>query len=373
MVEISTQCSEGSSCYPDRTRLPVVHRCIEHRLGSTLEYIDGVRCMDNNRENTPQQRTRVRSHTQSHALLAAEAYGSDSPGCVRQFHCSTNSQGGTRSIQMCRRTKKLLLMCQANQIVLQARNIPGKLNVLADILSRPSHISGTEWSLHPSVVRTLTRKWGIALLDLFATMWNHKLPPFVSPVPDPSAMAVDAVSMSWKTLWANAYPPPALLPRVLEKAQRDHCELILIAPHWPQAMWFPLLLGILVQPPLRIPNSPRLLSRSDPSRSVQSPATRVGSIRDTLCTVCSRGFSVDVASRVSRLQRESTLAIYESKWRIFTAWCNIQNNNPLSASEIVVSDFLLHLHTEKHLAISTIAGYQMAIASTLPATFGAEV
>ena len=59
--------------------------------------------------------------------------------------------------------------------------------------------------------------------------------------------------------------------------------------------------------------------RSDPPRYVQSPATRVESIRDTLC---SRDLSVDVASRVSRPKRESTLAIYKSKWRIFIAWCN---------------------------------------------------
>ena len=65
---------------------------------------------------------------------------------------------------------------------------------------------------------------------------------------------------------------------------------------------------------------------------------------------------------------ESTLVIYESKWRIFTDWCNLQHINPLSASENVVSEFLLHLLTEKHLAISTIACYQMAIASTLRAT-----
>ncbi|KAK2161927.1 hypothetical protein NP493_1552g00011 [Ridgeia piscesae] len=44
-----------------KTRHPVVHRCIEHRLGSTLECIDGVRCMDNNN-------TRVRSHTQTTPL-----------------------------------------------------------------------------------------------------------------------------------------------------------------------------------------------------------------------------------------------------------------------------------------------------------------
>ena len=46
---------------------------------------------------------------------------------------------------------------------------------------------------------------------------------------------------------------------------------------------------------------------------------------------------------------------------------------PLLATERVVSEFLLHLHTEKHLAILTIAGYQMATASTLCATFGVEL
>ena len=76
---------------------------------------------------------------------------------------------------------------------------------------------------------------------------------------------------------------------------------------------------------------------------------------------------------IIRTQRESTLAIYESKWRIFTAWCKIQHINPLSATESVVSEFFLHLHTEKHLAISTIASYQMAITNTLRATSGAEV
>ena len=95
----SVQCSEGSPNYPDRTRHSVVHGCIEHRLGNTLECIDGVRCTDNNRENTSHQRTRVRSHTQSHAPLAAEAYGSDSPGCVRQLHCSVlHQQAGLNKV-----------------------------------------------------------------------------------------------------------------------------------------------------------------------------------------------------------------------------------------------------------------------------------
>ena len=48
MSNVSTQCSEGSTSYTHS----VVHGCIQHRLGRTLECIDGVQCMDNNRETT---------------------------------------------------------------------------------------------------------------------------------------------------------------------------------------------------------------------------------------------------------------------------------------------------------------------------------
>ena len=102
--------------------------------------------------------------------------------------------------------------------------------------------------------------------------------------------------------------------------------------------------------------------RSGPSGPFQSPATREESVRDTLCN---RGFSIDIASHASRTQQDFKLGIYESKWRILFVWC--------IASESVVSNFLLHFHTDKHLAISTIAGYQMAIASTLCAISGVEV
>ena len=192
-------------------------------------------------------------------------------------------------------------------------------------------MSGTQWSLHPSVFRALTREWGIPLLDLFAMRWNHKVPLFVFPIPDPSAMTVDAVPMSWKAMWAYACPPPALLPRVLEKAQWDQCKLILIAPHWPQATLRDI--GTISTLDTQHSSVTISASRSDPPRSVQSPATCVESIRDALC---SKGFLIDVASRVSRPQRESTLTIYESKWRIVTDWCNIQLINPLSATETVV-------------------------------------
>jgi hypothetical protein len=35
---------------------------------------------------------------------------------------------------------------------------------------------------------------------------NHKLDTFVSPVPDPLTYAVDAMSISWKGMFAYAFP-----------------------------------------------------------------------------------------------------------------------------------------------------------------------
>ncbi|KAK2183445.1 hypothetical protein NP493_312g05018 [Ridgeia piscesae] len=68
MVDVSTQCSEGSTSYlPTEQDTQFVHGCFEHRLGTTLECSDGVRCMDNNGEYTSHQHARFGSHTNSHA------------------------------------------------------------------------------------------------------------------------------------------------------------------------------------------------------------------------------------------------------------------------------------------------------------------
>ena len=76
---------------PRQTRHSVVHGCIEHRLGSTLECIDSVRYMDNNRENTSHRRTRVRSLMGLTVLVASEN------STVVSY---INKQGGTWSIQL---------------------------------------------------------------------------------------------------------------------------------------------------------------------------------------------------------------------------------------------------------------------------------
>ena len=56
---------------------------------------------------------------------------------------------------------------------------------------------------HPDRVVPPNNMQQVAKIDLFATRFN-KLPLFVSPIPDPLALAVDALSLSWEDLEAYA-------------------------------------------------------------------------------------------------------------------------------------------------------------------------
>ena len=99
--------------------------------------------------------------------------------------------------------------------------------------------------------------------DLFATRFNNKLPLFVSPVPDPLAAAVDALRLLWEDLDAYAFPPAAILGKVVEKLQDSPCKkIILIASGWPNMPWFWDPVTMSSQIPLSLPTLPNLLTQS---------------------------------------------------------------------------------------------------------------
>ena len=165
-----------------------------------------------------------------------------------------NKQGGMRSGSLCALLWRLLSWCHPRGITLWARHIPGHLNVIADKLSRHNQVIQTEWSLSQPVFTLLCSKWTQPQVDLFATRFNHKLPRFVSPVPDSTAWAVDALSLQWDQLEAYPFPPLSLLPQVISKFRDQGCrKMILIAPGWPNMPWFWDLVDLSVQIPFRLP------------------------------------------------------------------------------------------------------------------------
>ena len=118
-----------------------------------------------------------------------------------------NKQGGTHSAEMCALLWKIMTWCHHYHITLKARHIPGCLNVMADLLSRSNQVQSTERSLHPQVFKQICQKWFTPRVDLFATHLNHKLPLYVSPIPDPRAWDIDALNINWTNLTASYGSP----------------------------------------------------------------------------------------------------------------------------------------------------------------------
>ena len=163
-----------------------------------------------------------------------------------------NRQGGTRSPQLCLQTWELLRWCVTNKVTLSAVHLAGRLNIMADALSR-GKVLPTEWMLHPSVVQSIFMTLERPHIDLFASALNNQLPVYCARGQDPKAWASDAFSISWENMLGYASPPISLLPRVITKIAREQCRVILIAPFWPRQPWFQRLIRLLVHPPLILP------------------------------------------------------------------------------------------------------------------------
>ena len=115
-----------------------------------------------------------------------------------------------RSGPLCALLWRILTWCSRNEVILKARHIPGRLNVIADKLSRLGQTIQTEWSLNPEVFQAICNQWHRPTVDLFATRFNNKLPQFVSLVPDPLAWPVEAIALV-PSLATQKYQTPSRL------------------------------------------------------------------------------------------------------------------------------------------------------------------
>ena len=80
-----------------------------------------------------------------------------------------------------------------------------------------------------------------------------------------------------------------------------------------------------------------------------------------------RGFSQAAADQIARGRRQSSCAVYDSKWRVFAGWCAGQSVDPFQVTIQKLADFFVYLFQVKHLNPRTIKGYRSAISSTISA------
>ena len=258
---------------------------------------------------------------------------------------------------MCPLLWKIMTWCHRYQITLNARHIPGCLNVMVDLLSRSNQVQSTEWSLHPQVFKQICLKWFTPHVDLFATHLNHKVPLYVFPVPDQNAWDIDALNINWSGLTAYAYRPTALLHRVIQKMAiklPDHHNS-------PRLARDALVLGpsaALYRDPTST-SSFKNSSQTVPQLCVpqQSTASQPPCLVTRNGQLQEQGFSVEVAE-----------TIYKSKWALFGRWCRENSVDFFTPSVKQVSDFFMYLYQGLNRHPSTIDGYRTAIVDTLGPT-----
>ena len=170
-----------------------------------------------------------------------------------------NAFGGMTSHDMDWLAKKIWNWCLARDIFVSASYIPGSSNVYADFSSR-NFSDTTEWKLKRDIFVRLCGQCFLPDIDLFASRLNFQVPRYVSWFPQHGAFKSDAFSFCWSEFLPYIFAPFNLIGKVLNKIVEDRVDkALLVVPHWPCQTWFPLLLSLLSDFPIRMPRHRDLL------------------------------------------------------------------------------------------------------------------
>ena len=141
------------------------------------------------------------------------------------------------SLALMKEIRTLFYLLESRRIILEPEYIRSEDNVIPDRLSREAN--NDDYKLHPRLYRRLQRHFGPRTVDRFASYRNRQCERYNSLTWDVGTEAVDAFSQRWEDdhNWCN--PPWSLLPRLVNfLTHRPRVEAVVIAPEWPQAMWF---------------------------------------------------------------------------------------------------------------------------------------
>lgn len=141
--------------------------------------------------------------------------------------------------------REIWQFCQERRLWLVAVHIPGVENQEADHESRVT--SNTEWEIPEETFKGILKQFGPLDIDLFASRISHKLPRYVSWLPDPYAENIDAFSFPWGDDYFYAFPPFSLILKTARKVLLERAHGILITPVWTAQPWYPKLIRIAQQ------------------------------------------------------------------------------------------------------------------------------
>ena len=235
MVARRKECTHRPAITHSKTCSANFYRCIKRRVGHSLKQTHCKRNLVPAGKQTVYKLPRTQGSFSSLKRVPRSLLRQDSTDSDRQHYSSVvHKQGRGHEVghTLCSTVENLDLGYQESSVHQSpTHSRPTKCGSSQAIPVRPDH---PDRVVCPSSDLSNNMQQVAPASDLSATRFNNKLPQFMSPVPDPMATAVDAVSLSLDDLDAYAFPPPAMLGKVVEKLQDTPCRrIILIAPGWP--------------------------------------------------------------------------------------------------------------------------------------------
>ena len=117
--------------------------------------------------------------------------------------------------------------------------IPRDSNIISDFASK--NVDVDDYMLHPDIFAALDVLWGQHTIDHFSLFCTRQITRFNSCWPNPCSEGIDAFAASWENENKWLFPPPKVIPRVLQYMKFTKSQGRLISPQWESAPWLPLI------------------------------------------------------------------------------------------------------------------------------------
>ena len=169
MVAGGKQCSSRSTITPSKTCSANSYRSIKRKVGRSLKRAHCKGNLVSSRKQVAHKSPGTKRGLSGLKRVPRPLFKQHSPCSHRQHNSGCLYQqrrGDEVGLPVCPTVENSVLV---HQVTLKARHIPGRLNMIADKLSRLGQTIQTEWSLHPEVFKAICSRWHQPQVDLFAT------------------------------------------------------------------------------------------------------------------------------------------------------------------------------------------------------------
>ena len=161
-----------------------------------------------------------------------------------------------------------------------------------------------------------------------------------------------------------AHPPWCLIMRVLHKAQMERATLVVIAQLWKTQAWFPVIMEMLMDHPIILPDQGDVVTPSPNcgcpvQLAIPCTIDRVEGLRRPFQEKYTLGKASEL---ILASWRQKTNSNYKSFWRKWEEWCRSRNVHPFSSGISEVLDFIAD-QFEAGRQYRSLNGYRSAISS----------